>query len=437
MTAVRGSGDTRDGGTGRGVVLGLIVAVLAVVVVIVLMTRTRELTPFMVDATDPAGYAAVAELWEQDGADVRAVAASTLLDDPAGADPSGAAPSRTVVVPVPGYASEEELLRLRTLAEEGATVVLGEPWPLGATGQGDELDDVEELFDTYGAPVGDLVPFSARELADTPAEPRAPGRCDIPGLDDLGPIDVAFAWDFPAADGDQVCYGDSSDGFVAPDEEPAMISVRQLGSGRVVTLASPYLWVNARLQPAKEAGGTPLANAATALVLTGAAPGVTIEVVDAVPSAEASIEGSEGPLELMPLPVRLALAQLVVVALLFLWWRSVRLGRPVEEPLPVEIAGSELVVAVGDLLRRKGSPERAAAILRADAREVLAARLGATGADAEVLVATVAARTGRSVDDVRAALIGVSPVDSSATLVTLARTLESIRTEVLSVPEPA
>ena len=412
--------------------LGLVAAVLAVVVVIVLMTRTRELTPFMVDATDPAGYAAVAELWEQDGADVRAVAASTLLDD-VDADPS----TRTVVVPVPGYASEEELLRLRTLAEEGATVVLGEPWPLGGSDEGGELDDVEDVFDTYGVPVGDLVPYSARELADTPAEPRDPGRCDVPGLEALGPIDVAFAWDFPAVGGDQVCYGDTSAGFVAPEEESAMISSRELGSGRVVILASPYLWANARLQPAKETGGEPLANAATALVLTGAAPGVTIEVVDASPSAEPSIEGSEGPLELMPLPVRLALAQLVVVALLFLWWRSVRLGRPVEEPLPVEIAGSELVVAVGDLLRRKGSPDRAAAALRADAREVLAARLGTTGAHDEVLVATVAARTGRSVDDVRAALIGGSTVDSSATLVTLARTLESIRTEVLSVPEPA
>ena len=139
----------------------------------------------------------------------------------------------------------------------------------------------------------------------------------------------------------------------------------------------------------------------------------------------------------MPLPVRLALAQLVVVVLLFVWWRAVRLGRPVEEPLPVEIAGSELVVAVGDLLRRKGSPERAAAALRSDTRAVLAARLGATGASDEVLVATVAARSGRPVDDVHAALIGGAPIDSSASLVQLARTLDSIRTEVLSVPEPA
>ncbi len=420
---------TQDGaghGSGRGTVLGLVVAALAVVVIVVLMTRTRQLTPFRVGATDPEGYAAVAELWEQDGAKVGTVAASSLLegDD---AEASG----RTVVVPVPGYASDDELDALRSLAERGATVVLGEPWPLGEPDDGSELDDVEDLVDDWsmGGPAG----YGARDLADTPADPREPGRCDVPGLDALGPIDVAFANDFVAEPGDERCYGGA---FGGADEELAIISARSIGSGRVITLASPYLWVNARLQPAKESGGEPLANAATSLVLTGAAPGVTIDVVDPVPSDGASIQGSEGALDLMPLPVQLALAQLAVVALLFLWWRSVRLGRPVEEPLPVEIAGSELVVAVGDLLRRKGSPERAAATLRADAREVLAARLGATGAREEVLVAAVAARSGRSVDEVRAALLGGTPVDSAAALVALARTLDSIRTEVLSVPAP-
>ena len=102
----------------------------------------------------------------------------------------------------------------------------------------------------------------------------------------------------------------------------------------------------------------------------------------------------------------------------------------------MEIAGSELVVAVGDLLRRKGSPDRAAAALRRDTREVLAARLGATGASDEVLVRNVAARTGRPVAEVGAALVGTAPVDSTSSLVQLARTLDSIRTEVLSVPEP-
>ena len=37
----------------------------------------------------------------------------------------------------------------------------------------------------------------------------------------------------------------------------------------MVTLSSPFLWVNARLQPRKEEGGEPLANGATAMRLLG------------------------------------------------------------------------------------------------------------------------------------------------------------------------
>lgn len=419
-------------GGGRGSWAGIALALVAVVVVVVLMTRSRTLTPFMIDSTAPEGYRAVATLWEQEGARVDPIGAASLLD--AGSDPSGdevAAGDRVVVVPTPGYASEDELRALRELAEAGGTVVLGEPWPLEGV-DSDEWDQLEEYFvDPAGTP---FLGYGARELADTPALPQEPGRCDIPALEGLGPIDVAFAWSFPAAEGDLVCYGDPEDSYGSASDIMAVFSVRQVGAGQVVTLASPYLWVNARLQPAKEQGGRPLANAATALALTGAAPGVRIEVVDPVPSPDASFDGTKSTVELLPTPVKLALAQLLVVLLLFLWWRSVRLGRVVPEPLPVEIAGSELVVAIGDLLRRKGNPERAAATLRGEARAVLAQRLGAVGASDQVLVVTVAARSARPEAEVAAALLGGAPVTSNAELVQLARTLDSIRTEVLGVP---
>ena len=41
--------------------------------------------------------------------------------------------------------------------------------------------------------------------------------------------------------------------------------------------------------------------------------------------------------------------QLVVAFVLYAWWRGRRLGQPVREPQPVQIAGSELVGAVGNL----------------------------------------------------------------------------------------
>ncbi len=421
------------GSSGRGAGVAVVLAVVAIVVAVVLMTRTRQLTPFMVDSTAPEGYAAVAALWEEDGATVGTAASSSLLDRPGGEAVDG----RVVVVPVPGFASGDELRELRRLAEAGATVVLGEPWPLDEREDG-ELDELLGSFDpSLIDPTGS---YDARELADTPAVPVDPSRCDIDGLDEFGPIDSAFAFRFPVGAADRSCYsgGDAlGSGELGIDGDSALVSVREVGEGRIVTLASPYLWVNARLQPVKEEGGLPLANAGSALVLTGAAPGVRIQVIDPTPSADAELDGDEGTWQLMPLPVQLALAQLVVAAAVFVWWRSVRLGRAVEEPLPVEIAGSELVVAVGDLLRRKGNPQRAAEALRRETRVELAGRLGATGASDDVLIATVASRTGRPPAEVHATLIGDGPIDSDTALVQLARSLESIRTEVLSVPAPA
>ncbi len=106
------------------------------------------------------------------------------------------------------------------------------------------------------------------------------------------------------------------------------------------------------------------------------------------------------------------------------------------ERLPVEAAGSELVAAVGDLLRRRGNPQRAAATVRLDTRRVLAERLG-MGADPSpvALVEVVASRTGRPPDEVGAALYDdpTAPIASADSLVALVRTLDVIRQEVLHV----
>jgi hypothetical protein len=204
----------------------------------------------------------------------------------------------------------------------------------------------------------------------------------------------------------------------------------------LITLGSPYLWSNARLQPDKEDGGRPLDNAAMALRLLGptvdgATTGTSITFVDAVPSPGVAPDGTRSPLSLLPLGVRLALVQLVAAFVIYAWWRARRLGRPVSERIPVQIAGSELVVAVGDLLRRRGSEDRAAAVLRADARRQLARRVGAPpDASSGALVALVAARTGRDPEQVADALLD-RPVGSPDELVRLANTIDAIRQEVL------
>ena len=127
----------------------------------------------------------------------------------------------------------------------------------------------------------------------------------------------------------------------------------------------------------------------------------------------------------------MALAQLLIAFVVFALWRGRRLGRPVAEVQPVEIAGSELVVAVGNLLQKAGRPEIAAERLRSDLHHDLTARLGLpVTTPPDVVADLAAARTGVERDAVARALAGPLPTTPDA-LVTAARDVEEVRTAVL------
>lgn len=397
MTAAAGgTGEVRSGGYGR---IAIALLVLGLAAVAYLTTRATPTPPFSIHSSAPDGYRALALLAEGYGATVEQVHPSDLRVN-------GSDRADTVVVPRPSRLSDEEQAALDDLAARGVTVVLGERVE----------PDVVEGFSFPGMELSD------RELAEVPAMPTPRGDCDVPELVDLGPVDVAFAGPLQVHSGERSCYGDGS--F-------ALVAVREVGDGRFVTLSDPYLWANARLHPAKEEGGEPLDNAAMALRLTVRTEAARLSFVDPSAGVTTAADGTRGPLELLPLPVQLALLQGVVALLLFLWWRGRRLGRPVAEPLPVEIAASELVDAVGDLLRRRGSTQRAAAAMRYDTRRALHAGLGVPlGAPPGALVEAVAARTGRDVQHVAAVLLDPSPTGDED-LVHLAQQLDTIRQEAL------
>jgi hypothetical protein len=392
-------------GSGAGPWIGALLAVAALVAFLVLSSQRPSGDPFDIRSAAPDGYKALSILLERRGADVGRSTAARALDE-------APSPGQVLVVADPDLLSDREVARARSAADAGAVVVFGRQRESGVSA---------DEFGLTGAPRID-----ARTLADTPAEPVEPGRCDIAELAGLGAVDSAFA-DRWAVEGQQSCYGRGLD---------ALVLRRPVGRGAIITLGSPYLWSNARLQPDKEHGGAPLDNAVVALRLlgptaAGATDGTRITFVDAVPSAGVSPTGQQSPIALLPLPVQLAVVQLVAAFVLYAWWRARRLGAPVRERVPVEIAGSELVAAVGDLLRRRGSPDRAAVVLRADVRRDLARRLGIPpDAPPASLVAVVAARTGRPTDEVAAALSD-GPVASAESLVRLTHTLDAIRQEVL------
>jgi hypothetical protein len=136
-------------------------------------------------------------------------------------------------------------------------------------------------------------------------------------------------------------------------------------------------------------------------------------------------------LDLVPVNIERALLQLGVAFVLYALWRARRLGRPVVEGQPVEVAGSELVAAVGGLLERRSAAERSAAVLRADLRRDLGVRFGIPPeAPPDLAARIVADRTGTDPDRLLAALVG-APATDDAELTELARLIESVRREVI------
>ncbi|HTO01196.1 MAG TPA: DUF4350 domain-containing protein [Microthrixaceae bacterium] len=412
------SAESRGGSRGVGIGIGLLV--LAGVVMMVLTQLTPERRAFDLDSADVDGLGAIRILLEDRGIEAR-----QIRSDDEGIEKLGM--GAVLFVPVPQLATEIERERFQSAAKRGARVIYGTDPIDGAIGG---------VSDGFGP--------GQRELADTPIVDAAPGDCDLALFDDLGGIDVAFG-DRPV--GADVISKLAPEGRSPEDQrgqqsscygtkDAAWFRSALFGKGEIVVMGSPYLWVNSRLHPAKEDGGPVPDNAATAVRLLHRAVNgerATVTVIRAIPSPGVQIDGTKTPLELLPFGVKLGLAQLLGACGIYLWWRARRLGAPMVEPLPVEIAGSELVSAVGELRHRRGDIDRSAWVLRRDARRNLGIALGvAPTAPLKVLVDLVAQRTGRTPEQVHAALAD-APVNNRDSLVKLAETLKSIRSEIQDV----
>jgi hypothetical protein len=147
------------------------------------------------------------------------------------------------------------------------------------------------------------------------------------------------------------------------------------------------------------------------------------------PSAPGS--GRTTLLDLVPDRVFQAFIQLAIAFLLYALWRARRLGRPVVEPQPVAIPGSQLVRAVGSLERRTHATDRAAAALRHDVERLIRERYGlASDASRATVARVIAERTALDRQRVEAAL-GDAPVVDDNALLALTHELDAIRKEIL------
>ena len=382
MTAIAGGGATATAGPAGGTTsrrgatlfwVGLVVAIVAVALVAGRPQSDGE--PLSPTGTGPRGAKGLVLLLEDLGADV------TTPTEVPGRDTD-------VVLLLSDQTTEAQQGELLSWVGEGGTLVVADP-------------------------VSNLTPALAGTtdvLGGLVATSTPPGVCTVAVLAGVGRVDArgGLAYDVEGSSGH--CYGDDAAAFVVTTD---------VGDGTVVAVGGAGMFTN-------EALGE-LDNAVVAATFLAPQPGTRVAFLQ--PPTPGS--GDEGLGDLVAPGVKAALFQLVVAFVLYALWRARRLGPPIEEPQPVQIAGSELVGAVGELLQQSRDPARATDLLRDDLRRSLCAHLG-LGADStpEVVASVTAQRTGLDAEAVHAALAG-PPLTSDHDLVALAQTHETIRKELL------
>lgn len=308
------------------------------------------------------------------------------------------------------------------LRESGGDVRVGQRVPDNETrvalllrdGLGDEDRDQLRAWVAGGGtlvvadPESPLVPPGGG-FAGFVSVPR--GSCDIAGLDDVNELFVPLGGAFRVRGEAQSCFGDGQTAFIVSTAR---------GQGRIVSIGGADEFTNAFLDQAD--------NSVLAVRLLLPADGTSVAILD--PNAPGS--GDTTLWDLISDRVFQAMLQLGVAFIVYALWRSRRVGRPVTEPQPVAIAGSQFVRAVGGLQQRSRSTDRAATMLRTDIRRVLSDRFGVPrNLDTATLAELTAARTGLDRNQVAAALSD-APILDEASLVALGQQLDTIRQHVLN-----
>ncbi|PKQ25485.1 MAG: hypothetical protein CVT64_09790 [Actinobacteria bacterium HGW-Actinobacteria-4] len=119
-----------------------------------------------------------------------------------------------------------------------------------------------------------------------------------------------------------------------------------------------------------------------------------------------------------------------LTALLAGLWQGRRMGRLVDEPLPVVVRASEATRGRARLYRRGSARGHATAALRASAATRMAARLGLPrSSSADAVVAAIAGATGRDGSQVHAAVYGAVPQNDQQ-MIDLITMLDNLEGEV-------
>jgi hypothetical protein len=253
-------------------------------------------------------------------------------------------------------------------------------------------------------------PLSAERFGFSAAGPASRGRCTIPALGDVAQLTIPFGTNLRVRGDATSCFGDTRRAFIVSTPR---------GQGTIVSIGSPEPFTNSLLDEAD--------NSVLAARLLLPAEGRSLALLE--PNPPGSGRTTLG--DLISDRVFQAILQIGVAFIVYALWRSRRVGRPVVEPQPVAVAGSQFVRAVGGLQQRSRSTDRAAATLRVDTRRLLSERYGVSaGTDTATLAQLTAARTGLDRNQVATALSD-APILDETSLVILGQQLDTIRQEVL------
>lgn len=372
-------------GERRRTALALVAIAVIVLLVIAVLGGDRS-QPYGLESASPSGYRGLRLVLEHYGVEMKEIDATDVI--------ATARPGDVVFVPRTGGASSATRSSWTTVAARGVRVVLAGSGP------------------APGVP-------AARNPSFGYAVTR--GTCVIPELSDVEDVRVEYGQLLDAR-GARSCIGDGSSAVV--------VAGAVEGAG-VYSVASPDIFTNDLMRRHTYPENIRQLDNSVLAVRLLAPPGTERVLVSR--GGVVAGTGTKSTWDFLSTGWQLGLTQLFAAAVFLIWWRGVRHGRVVAESLPVEIAGSELVDAVGDLLRRQAHPERAAETVRVEARRELCDALGVDRRTPDsVLASLVAGRSGRSEGDVRDALSG-RHVTTDNDLVAVARELTSILEEVLHV----
>lgn len=344
--------------------------------------RESEAIPYDPDSTKPTGTKAFVELMQR--ADAKVTRDSY--------------PDGDVAVLFYDTLTRSETDRVEGWVEAGGTLIVS--YPYSSFQRGRFADDVFSI--------------------PSKLEPRCQATY-ARGVEEISPSrkseELFFKHDLNA---DEQC-------FQAGRKRAYFLEERLSGEGRVIALGGSEIFTNDRL------GRDDNAVLLTNLVRPNASTTLTILETRDKTSESLSTDGGGSIYSLFSSRFRDALWMLLSATIVFMLWKSRRLGQPVDEEPLVRIPASQLVVATGDLLELAQQPRAAAAMLRDDLRRTLADRFGLR-ADAEtsVLVELVSQRTGIDPQRIRAAL-NDEAVTGPESLVVYAQQVERLQMEVKHV----